>query len=458
MANSNLAIRFTDEVYATRSDVAKSLGTNLIDSIWVQIINYRKTFMSYLSLKDINKYSYYVTLTSNVLNKCEKINSRIEQVFSEFDSLKDGSIEKETFRKDMMRQSLRHIAKVKNIIVNDIALDNIIAGRSCDLLYEPISRYYSALTMLEQTNNLIIDESLIAKFLEILEGGELTSFYRENEISAPSQKVLINREYNGAPTSAIESMMENLIVFLNDSNVNILTKIAGISFAMNYIMPFENYNEEMTALLIKSVIQKNHKIHAAALIPMEILLIDTRGLLSNCSKEAQKNNDLTYYVIESAKMTDDILTLVLDRVVTVSRDATEKAFYSDEPEVEDEKVYIQPSISNETKPVVENKKPAQPANNQPKVNVKVFQELDEKALKRAAEDLLESDPTLRPSQAHFYVRHCTMGKYYTIQQFKQCEKCVYETARTSMDNLARAGYYRREQVKNKFVYTPITKE
>jgi predicted transcriptional regulator len=51
-----------------------------------------------------------------------------------------------------------------------------------------------------------------------------------------------------------------------------------------------------------------------------------------------------------------------------------------------------------------------------------------------------------------------MGKFYTIQQFKKAEGVVYETARTSMDNLAKRGYYRREQVKNKFVYTPISKK
>jgi hypothetical protein len=34
---------------------------------------------------------------------------------------------------------------------------------------------------------------------------------------------------------------------------------------------------------------------------------------------------------------------------------------------------------------------------------------------------------------------------------------VYETARTSMEQLVSLGYYRRESVKNKFVYTPVKK-
>ncbi len=455
MANTNLAVRFTDEVYASRSDVAKSLGTNLIDSIWLQILNYRKSYSTALSLKDINKVPYTVTLTNAVIEKTQALDSRFEDVFNEYGTLENGSIEKETLRREMIRNSLKHIAKVRNIIINDVALDNIIANRSSDLLYQPLVRYYEALKVIENSNNIIINDTSIARFLEILEGGELTSFYRTKEISMPSQRVLINREVKGAPTNQIEGMMENLLDFINDPNANLSIKIAGISYSMNYILPFENYNEEMASLLIRCLIQSNHKVPASVIIPFEILHIDSRGALALCSKEAQKSNDLTYYVNESNRMIDETLTFVLDRAVTVSRDETERAYFSEEPEP----VKVEPMVQPIKEEVKLQPKPAfEPANNNPKVNVHVFKDLDEKALRRAAEDLLESDPTLRPGQAHFYVRHCTLGKYYTIQQYKQAEHCVYETARTSMDNLARAGYYRREQVKNKFVYTPISKE
>lgn len=84
--------------------------------------------------------------------------------------------------------------------------------------------------------------------------------------------------------------------------------------------------------------------------------------------------------------------------------------------------------------------------------------IDEKDALKFEEYLLESDPMLRKTQAHFYARHCSLGKYYSIQQFKKCEKVVYETARTSMDMLAKLGYYKKEQIKNKFVYTPIERK
>ena len=40
-------------------------------------------------------------------------------------------------------------------------------------------------------------------------------------------------------------------------------------------------------------------------------------------------------------------------------------------------------------------------------------------------------------------------------QFKKEEDVAYETARTSMDFLADSGFYKKSQIRNKFVYTPI---
>ena len=81
--------------------------------------------------------------------------------------------------------------------------------------------------------------------------------------------------------------------------------------------------------------------------------------------------------------------------------------------------------------------------------------LDEADAKKIEEHLMEFDPSLSRHEAGFYARHCTIGKYYTISQFKQTIGCAYETARTSMDHLVEAGYYRKEQYKNKYIYTPI---
>lgn len=75
-----------------------------------------------------------------------------------------------------------------------------------------------------------------------------------------------------------------------------------------------------------------------------------------------------------------------------------------------------------------------------------------------ARHLVELNPLIRFHQALFYANNHTKGRFYTIGNFKQAADCAYETARTSMDFLTSLGLYRKEQLKNKFVYTPVTLE
>ena len=85
------------------------------------------------------------------------------------------------------------------------------------------------------------------------------------------------------------------------------------------------------------------------------------------------------------------------------------------------------------------------------------EKIDEAKAKRLEEHLLELDTRLSKKQAYFYARHCTLGKYYSIEQYKKACKCVYETARKGMEELTIFGYYKKIKVRKKFLYTPVRK-
>ncbi len=473
MNNDALAIKFTDEKYCSRQEVARALGTNLIDSFWSDIKRYRSQYMQSLSLYDVSKNNYVITLTSSIAERSVVSGNKITRVFKKLNELEIDSYERKQVTFEMIKKSLNYVAKKLGILVNDLALENIIKGINNNPLYEPIQNYYSALKHIENNFSEPIDIDLLAVFLEILNGsGELISFFRTKELSSSNQRVLINREYNGAPTALIETMMDNLIDFINKTNVNIVIKLAAVSYMFNYIKPFEAHNEEIAILLMKSILAKSGLDNCAIYVPIENILVDNSIELNDYRKETQRSNDLTYYINAIIPLFDEASSSVLDKIVQISRDLAEKAYFNDEGKTIEESLVeekqkqeeiIEKNIDDESiKPVNEFKtkektNKLEETNNNPAIDLSSFKDFDEKALNKAAENLLESDPNLRPAQAHFFVRHCTMGKYYTIQQFKKAEKCVYETARTSMDNLARRGYYRREQIKNKFVYTPISK-
>lgn len=465
MSTNNLAIRFTDETYASRQQVARELGTNLIDSIWKQILDYRKSYSAQLSVFDVTKTPFSITLTTNIVENNQRIFNKLKSSSESFLELKNESIEKDVLYNDMLKSSLRYLANYKEIIINDIALDNIIKGKSSDLLYAPLTRYLKALKYIELKDINVLDENLIANFLQILSGNvELLSFYRNKEIEIPSQKVLINREYEGAPVASIEPMMNALLNSINNNNNDLLIRLSATLYMFNYIKPFEHFNEELSVLICKCLISKFTDKSYATILPVEALVLEEKDVLVSSSKEVQKTRDLTYYLNDVSRLFDDVISSFNNRLIQLTRDSLENEYFDnkassireEKDESKDEEIFTSSKIENVNDKIITSTPHI--SNNQPVVNVHLFEELDEKSLNKAAQNLLESDPNLRPNQAHFYVRHCTLGKYYTIQQYKKCERVVYETARTSMEYLARAGYYRREQVKNKFVYTPISKE
>ena len=475
MADNSLEYRFSEENYCTRPEVANALGTNLIEPIWNQIILYRKQYRKQINVYDISKVPFTIAYVPTILDRIEKLEEKISEYIVSFGGLQDGSVAKYTIFRDMCISELRYIAKINKINVNDVALNNIIEYKNVESLYASLVRYFSAITHLDKNPTEKFDLRTIGKYYSIISGEDYTDFFfRKTEIQSASQRLLINREYDGAPTSEIPALMSNLINYVNNSKDSFITKVAVTIYMIKYVKPFEKYNEEMAAILSKLIVSLADVESAAAYIPMESVIFDEKNHLGEVSREIQRSRDLTYQLTRIIDMFDESLDVVSDRIVQVSmRELGNSAAYGEDVKEFEQEFGFTPSkeIIDEVKPIeqpkVEPKPVETPVVKKPVVHkpievlVRPQEEEDgpsDKQLRRMAQNLLEEDPLLKKGQAHFYVRHCTKGKYYTIQQYKKCEGCVYETARTSMDNLARLGYYRREQVKNKFVYTPIGKE
>lgn len=469
MADNTLAIRFSDENYCTRSEVAQALGTNLIEPIWNSIVLYRKQYRKQLNLFDITKVPFTIAYMPNILKRIEGVEQNISEYIVSFGGLQDGSVAKYTLFRDMCISELRYIAKVNKINVNDVALNNIIEFKNTESLYEPLHRYFSALVHLEKNPKERFDLRTIGQYYSIISGTEIEeTFFRKSEINTAGQRLLIDREYAGAPTQEIPTLVNTLINYVNESKDSFVIKVAVALYMINYVKPFEKYNAEMAAILTKLIISLSDVESAAIYIPLESIVLDEKDTLKSISREIQRSRDLTYQVSRVINLLSASIEAVQDRIVQVNVAGVQNSYTYGESKEE----FVQEFGFEPSKQIIEEK--PQEVVEQPKVEEKKPREhkpievihrepdeentLSDKQLRRMAENLLEEDPLLKKKQAHFYVRHCTKGKYYTIQQFKKCEGTVYETARTSMDDLARLGYYRREQVKNKFVYTPIDKE
>ena len=496
MANNELAIRFTEGKYATKAEVAKELRMSMIDTIWSNILNYRSSFNSYLAIKSIEKNQLVICSCPSINALVNSTDMKLIRVMKEYSHLNVNNGDLRRFEDECLIKSLMHLAKVHELEVTENYVRSLIHGdiREPAPSMRVLTRYLDALKYIKKSHVSPINVDYLAEIYSRLLGTEeLTSFYRSTEDSNRENRVLIDRVYTSAPTALIEPMMESLFMFIANSTLSSVCKASIAYYYINYIQPFANYSDEVALLLAKAILAHFDLGEAGVLLPLETLLSENQEEIARLFVEVQKTSDVTYFLYFALKQVEKKCDELLDLNARIQADMLRNDFYrSDEVKKPEPSgvsyVTEQPSLfdSNMQEPVREEPKPepapireepVRQAPEQPKVEareerqpepVKEQQEtiavsyippvLDEKQALRLEQHLLELDPSLRKHEAHFYARHCTLGKSYTIAQYKRMIGCVYETARTAMDHLVELGYYRKDSSNKKFIYTPIPRK
>ena len=483
MAYNQLPIRFTEENYATKSEVIKELNMPLIDSIWSNILKYRSNYYRYLSLKSIDKNQLMICYCQTVSNNINLMDGKLLKQMGEYVKIAKSGGDLTHFDELCLISSLKGVANSHNIDISTIQLRSLIQGDLKDLSLDRkiLKRYLGALAFVKKKYNHEINIDYLADLYSVFtENPELTRFYRESEDDNISNRVLIDRVYTAAPVNLIDGLMNTYFSFISTSSLSSAIKGIITYYFFNYIKPFPKDNEEIALLMMKSVLANGALSEFGAVLPLENLLNLSRETYSKICTEVQRTNDLTYFVNYILKALDASLDNFADIKANFSTDVVRQDFYKeDEPVMQEVEPLIpyEPIVKEVVKeapkvvkpePVIKKEEPA-PKKEEPKVIEKetpvIVQELaiayipkalDEKEAARLEEHLLEMDPALKKGEAYFYARHCTMHMNYTIAQYQKALGCAYETARTSMEHLVELHYYQKSKVNNKkFVYTPI---
>ena len=507
MANNELAIRFTEGKYATKAEVAKELRMSMIDTIWSNILNYRSSFNSYLAIKSIEKNQLVICSCPSINALVNSTDMKLIRVMKEYSHLNVNNGDLRRFEDECLIKSLMHLAKVHELEVTENYVRSLIHGdiREPASSMRVLTRYLDALKYIKKSHVSPINVDFLAEIYSRLLGTEeLTSFYRSTEDTNRENRVLIDRVYTSAPTVLIEPMMESLFMFIANSTLSSVCKASIAYYYINYIQPFANYSDEVALLVAKAILAHFDLGEAGVLLPLEILLSENQEEIARLFVEVQKTCDVTYFLYFALKQVEKKCDELLDLNARIQADMLKNDFYrqdevkksepsgvsyvTEQPSLFDSN--MQEQVREEPRPVPQpvreepkpeptpiREEPVRLAPEQPKVEmveerqpepVKEQQEtiavsyippvLDEKQALRLEQHLLELDPSLRKHEAHFYARHCTLGKSYTIAQYKRMIGCVYETARTAMDHLVELGYYRKDSSNKKFIYTPIPRK
>ncbi len=493
MANNELAIRFTEETYATKADVSRELGLTLVDNIWSNILKYRSTYYRYLSLKSIDKNQLMVCYCQSLSGTLNNMDAKLLKQMGDYIKLNRMNGDLSHFEDMCVIKSLGYIAEKNHIEISESRLRSLIQGDLHDFSLDKriFKRYADSLIFIRDNYSRTIDIDFLADMYSVFtENPELTSFYRTSEDKNPLNRVLIDRIYSSAPVYLIEPLMNQLFLFISTSTLTSVVKSIIAYYFVNYVRPFPQNNEEIAMLLMKAVLANGSLSEFGAFVPLENLLVLNQDGFSKVCIEVQKTNDLTYFINYILKAMDSSLEDIADIKAMHTSEILRNDFYKEEtpvaPVVEPAPAPtpVQTVVIEQPAPA-----PATPAPQQVVVQIQpvaaptpapapapatepqsapapmshelaftqIPQVLDEKAAARLEEHLLEMDPALKKGEARFYARHCTMHMNYTIQQYKKALGCAYETARTSMEHLVELHYYEKAQIKNKFVYTPIKK-
>ncbi len=495
MGNNDLAIRFTENYYATKNEVSKELKITVIDGVWDKILSYRSPFYQYLAIKGVDKNQLRICLCPTIANKANQVEAKMIRLLNEYNKLDRVTGDAQHFAQINFIKSMQNVAVKNDLVSDEETLRRIIHGEK---LNRQLSNYYDALKYVEAKCNSEINVDYLADLFSLVTGNpELTYFYRDSDTEDINSSSIISRVYKCAPHVLIEQMMDGLFTFISRNNISTLNKAILTYYYVQFVKPFKHFNDEIASLLMKAVLAHDSLGGFAACIPFEFLLNESSSQMSKLFYEVQVTSDATYFLTFALDSVSKTVEKMLDSIVEYTSKIIKNDFFKldEEPApapVEEKKEKSTPAPVEEVKPTepvivkevvreiirevpvptpapVEVKKEPEPVKEEKKLETLenkpnglavsyIPDELDEKTAARLEKHLLELDIRLKKGQAYFYARHCTLGMYYTIDQYKKAVKCVYETARTSMEKLVEFGYYKKLEFGKKFVYTPVDRK
>lgn len=469
--NTKFNENYTDIDYVSSQELKTILHSSLIDEIWKKLNEYRESSAKPLTgLKTISKKQLYITSTQALFDKYSSFDSRLSYFQTEVVKASVYEENKIALEKVAYLLNLQLACKILGIEQDDLSLKAIINGayRDSNPSLTPIVAYFKALKDFEAASNIPDGLDFLGHEYAILEGtDELTYFYRRTNAQNKYTTVVIGRYYDSAPASEIDSLMDSLLNFEQNDNKKGFIKALAMEYYVDYIKPFDNNNRLMAVLLAKWALARSSLGNVASILPLEAAFIPSAKLTDYLSS-IQQSGDFTYFVMYAMEQIGPLLNTLLDELAKIKKNSIKKEF-------DGKKEFIEENRQVDVAPIVEENSPKEakeaPQKEIKKPAVEILDpsklkegrlalsvprsSLSEKEIKDTARYIVETNPSIKKTQAYFFAGHCTIGRYYTIQDYKKCIRCAYETARTSMDLLAEEGFYKKLQIKNKFVYTPL---
>lgn len=424
--------RFTDTTYASKEEVKAAYNSGDISSVWDSVLDYRSFFDTETELIDIGENHYKICLTKNLLAQSYNLQMAMVTKLYEFEHLAMDFAPLFALRQCI--RSIQQTSIFQNNAVSDAIAEKIAKNEleNASSKYFPLKAYERAYRYSLSLKELSLQT--ICNINKLVSGAEI-----DGEVSyRNSMNADVINPLKVPACEDIEKHFQALFSFLKQEEIPLILRSLAIIYFFSYIRPFEFYSEETAGLVSKAFLASNGLSYFGFFLPLESLSYTTSHSYFSRLKTSEDSLDLTYFLDTTLRF----LTYSFD---LLSDDLKEFTLKSEERKTEI-KMANQDNTGNDFVVKEEPISFALPEFPTSKSETEV---------EILSKKLLTVYPQLKKKQAHFYAGHCQIGLNYTIEQFRKEEKTVYETARTSMEDLANRGFYKKLQIGKKFVYTPM---
>ncbi len=430
----NIGYDFSETVYATKEEVKARYNLENIDPIYEKVLHYRSFYDTETEIRNDQNWAYKICLTRSFSALAYHFQEECMEQLVRYSQLRED-LKKEFF---LQRKTffLARLAYKNHIGVQDSTLRNLIQGKIENIpsLFYPLKAYLDALNYASSLESLNMKD--IEKINAILSGDSKenpTIVYRKNNTKdVVSSLKTVSME-------KIPEMMNQFLAFLKQEEIPSILRALTIPYFFFSVRPFEYCNEETAALLSKAFLYQNHLSTIGFCLDFESICFSSSKAVFEKLKISEESLDLTYtltrfipFEIQSLEQIKKTLDELLIENVDLKKESEEKKNETLHPNDIPVKT-IKEDLAL----------PSFPRND------------SSETIEARARKLREIYPFLKKRQAHFYAGHCTIGLNYAIEEFKKSENTVYETARTSMEDLANRGFYKKLLIGKKFVYTPL---
>jgi len=440
MQNNSKEVLYSEDNYLTKEEVSEKLNYCNVDLTWEKIVNYRSYFTEYVDLPNFDRTKFTLTYNKTLLIKAANLERQFNDCYRKYNLLSLNV--KNELKQSCFSKTLSNFALKMDINVDSNLINNLVSKNASNIPndYIVVNNYLSCLEYIYDNKLSLINTEDFKKIYTILTFGKtytnLLDFKKiENDIIS------------------INEMMDLFTNYINNKNEFVFIKALVSYFYFNFVNPFEIQFVNHDILIFEYILSLSLYNEIACLLNFENFIKDINFEEKfNLSKNTK---DLTYflrYYLDKLSILISNFNSKLDALLendVVSNENNEIGAvndYQNEVSTSDNILMEQTSSIMDDSSIYSKAQVALP---------NIPRNLSKEDIDQITMDLLETYPQLRKSQAHFYASHCTIGKTYTIRQFKTYEKTSYETARTSMDFLVQLGFYTKSQLKNKFVYRPV---